>query len=261
MTLFKHEIKAGCVSLIAWTASISALISVCIFIYPQMKNQMVDISKAFSDMGSFSSAFGMDKINFGDFMGYFSIECGNVLGLGGAFFAALLGITALSKEESGHTADFLLTHPISRLTVLLQKLTAGICQVVLLNAVVLSAIIICCAAVGEKPDMRLLMQIMMSYLIMQIDIFCICFGISAFIGNKSIGIGLGVAVSLYFLNLISNLTDKAEFLKFITPFSCTDCGYILENRCVNMKYMIVGIAVSVMLASVGALWYNNKDIS
>lgn len=48
MTLFKHELKAGCVSLIAWTASISALISVCIFeakypVFPGFFSQSVGI--------------------------------------------------------------------------------------------------------------------------------------------------------------------------------------------------------------------------
>ncbi|MER2128192.1 ABC transporter permease subunit [Solibacillus sp.] len=37
-----------------------------------------------------------------------------MLGLGGGFFAALLGISALADEEKNRTAEFLLTHPISR---------------------------------------------------------------------------------------------------------------------------------------------------
>ena len=32
-------------------------------------------------------------------MGYFGVECGNVLGLGGALFAAVVGASAIAKEE------------------------------------------------------------------------------------------------------------------------------------------------------------------
>lgn len=67
---------------------------------------MDEIGAVFAQMGGFSQAFGMDRLNFGEFLGFFSIECGNMLGLGGAFFAALCGISALSKEEREHTAEF-----------------------------------------------------------------------------------------------------------------------------------------------------------
>ena len=86
MTIFFHELKRGKISLLIWSLAIAFMLGVCVLIYPEMKTQMGDISAMFADMGSFSAAFGMDKINFGSFIGFFGVECGNVLGLGGAFF-------------------------------------------------------------------------------------------------------------------------------------------------------------------------------
>ena len=97
MTLFWHEIKRNKLSLIIWSAAISFMLAVCVFIYPEMQSQMGEISTMFADMGAFSDAFGMDQLNFGEFMGYFGIECGNTLGIGGAIFAAILGVSALAK--------------------------------------------------------------------------------------------------------------------------------------------------------------------
>ena len=97
MTLFFHEIRQNRLSLIIWTSVISFMLAVCVIIYPEMKGQMNEMTAMFSDMGSFTEAFGMDELNFGEFMGYFGVECGNVLGLGGANFAAILGISALAK--------------------------------------------------------------------------------------------------------------------------------------------------------------------
>ena len=122
MTLFLHELRTNRIALIIWSAAISFMIGVCVIIYPEMSSQMGDISAMFADMGAFSDAFGMDKLNFGEFMGYFGVECGNTLGLGGALFAAILGSGALAKEETGHTAEFLLTHPISRTKIITSKL-------------------------------------------------------------------------------------------------------------------------------------------
>ena len=111
MTILKHELWQGKNTLLIWTAILAVMLGVCILIYPEMAVQMEDITDMFANMGSFSAAFGMDRISFGEFMGFFSVECGNVLGLGGAFLSALLGISALAKEEKEQTAEFLLTHP------------------------------------------------------------------------------------------------------------------------------------------------------
>ena len=127
MTIFKHELKQGKNVMIVWTLAISFLISVCILIFPDMKGQMDNMSDMFASMGSFTEAFGMDQINFGTFIGFYAVECGNILGLCGAFYAALCGVSALAKEEKEHTAEFLLVHPVSRVRVVAEKYVAVMC--------------------------------------------------------------------------------------------------------------------------------------
>ncbi|MFQ7526257.1 MAG: ABC transporter permease subunit [Mediterraneibacter gnavus] len=114
MILIKHELKQGWKSLAVWTASIGFFIIICVFLYPEMKGEMEDMNEMFSSMGAFSSAFGMDRLNFGTLIGFYATECGNILGLGGAFFASLIAVSSLAKEEKEHTAEFLFAHPISR---------------------------------------------------------------------------------------------------------------------------------------------------
>ena len=152
MTLFLHELKRDKIKLIVWTAAIASMLVISIAIYPQMTSQMEEMGDMFSQMGGFSEAFGMDKVNFGQYSGYFSVECGNVLGLGGAFFAALLGIAALAKEERERTAEFLLTHPVSRSYVVSQKLFAVLAQVLMLNLAVAAAGIAASYAIGQSID-------------------------------------------------------------------------------------------------------------
>ena len=118
MTVCWHELKRGRTSLIIWSAAVSFVLGICVWIYPEISAQMEDVSAMFAGMGSFSQAFGMDQINFGEFIGFFCVECGNILGLGGTFFAAILGSSALAREEKEKTAEFLLTHPVSRRRVL-----------------------------------------------------------------------------------------------------------------------------------------------
>ena len=122
MTVFLHELRSNRLALIIWSLAIAYMLGICVIIYPEMASQMEDISTMFADMGSFTEAFGMDQLNFGEFMGYFGVECGNVLGLGGALFASIIGASALAKEEKDRTAEFLLTHPLSRKRIITEKL-------------------------------------------------------------------------------------------------------------------------------------------
>ena len=142
MTLIRHELKQAWKSLLIWTLAIGLFMVVCVVIYPEMKGQMDDISSIFASMGAFSSAFGLDKMDFGTLTGFYGVECGNILGIGGAIFAALIGIGALMNEEKNRTAEFLLTHPMSRAEIVTVKLVSVLVQLVVMNAVVLLMFVI-----------------------------------------------------------------------------------------------------------------------
>lgn len=260
MNVVWHELKRNKISLVIWSAVISFMLTVSIMIYPEMSSQMNEMGDMFSQMGSFSEAFGMTDLNFGEFMGYFGVECGNVLGLGGAFFSALLGIAVVCKEEKEHTAEFLLTHPVSRVRVVTEKYISVIVQIVIMNVIVATAALLSSMIIGEKPDMSSLMLIFLSYLILQIQIGTLTFGISAFLKGGAIGIGLGISFVFYFANIISNLTDELEFLKFLTPFGYADSAYIINNNSIEIKYLLTGALISIISIILAYLRYNNKDI-
>ena len=150
MTLVKHELRLGRFSFLIWTSSVGFLLAVCVFLFPEMKGQMEEVGDVFSSMGAFSDAFGMDRLNFGTLLGFYTIECGNVLGLGGAFFAALCGAGVLSKEEKDRTAEFLLTHPVSRARIVTEKLVSVYAQIVAMNLIIYGIAVGSVTAVGRR---------------------------------------------------------------------------------------------------------------
>ena len=261
MTIWKHELREGKISLLIWAFAIGFLMATCILIYPEMSKQMGEISKVFSLMGSFSAAFGMDRINFGEFLGFFGVECGNVLGLGGAFYAALLGITALSKEEKDHTAEFLLTHPISRLQITMEKWGACVMQLLLMNGIIAAVSVASFAAIGEEMQGKTFWLLHLAFLVMQLEVMSVCFGISAFLKGSAMGTGIGIATILYFLNIIRNISDKAEGLKYVTPFAYADASDIVAEAAVDEKLLMIGILYGIVGILVAILYYRKKDIS
>lgn len=260
MTIVKHELRQGKVSFLIWTASIGFLLAVCIFLFPEMKGEMDGMSELFSSMGSFTAAFGMDRLNFGTLMGYYAIECGNVLGLGGAFFAALSAVGILSKEEKDRTAEFLLTHPVSRVRIITEKFVAVLIQITTMSLIIYALSVGSMAVIGENIPWKEMSLLHLAYYILQIELAGICFGISAFIGKGSVGIGLGIAVIMYFLNLIANIAEVAEFLKYITPFGYCDGADIVANGSLDGSLVVIGITIGVIGVIVAYMKYVKKDI-
>lgn len=260
MTLIKHELRQGRMMLIIWSIVIAFMLAICVLIYPEMETQMGDVSSMFAEMGGFSAAFGMDRLNFGEFIGFFGVECGNILGLGGAFFAALLGITILAKEEKEQTAEFLLTHPINRWQIVFLKFVSVLLQIIILNIVILCTTLTCISIIGESTKTKPLFLLFLSHFILQVQVACTCFGISAFLSQGGAGIGLGMATLLYFLNIIANLTKGAAFLKYITPFSYTESADIITDGCLDIKYLSAGIVFMVIGIGAGFYRYCKKDI-
>lgn len=260
MTLVKHELKQGRASFIIWTAAIGFLLAVCIFLFPEMKGQMDSVNDVFASMGSFSEAFGMDRLNFGTLTGFYAVECGNVLGLGGAFYGALCAVGILSKEEKDKTAEFLLAHPVSRKRILTEKLLAVLLQITAMNLLIYLISVGSIAAVGETVPWKEISLLHLAYYLLQLELAGLCFGVSSFLRKGSAGAGLGIAVMMYFLNLIANIADTASFLKYITPFGYCDGADIMANGRLDGTMVAIGAAIGIGGIVIAYLNYTRKDI-
>lgn len=260
MTIIRHELRQGRASFLIWTFSISFLLIVCIFLFPEMKGEMDGMNDVFSSLGSFTEAFGMDKVSFGSFNGFYAVECGNILGLGGAFFASLCAVSILAKEEKEHTAEFLLTHPVPRTRIITGKLTAVLLQIVLLNLMIYILAAASIALIGESIPWKALTLLHLAYFFLQTELAGICFGISAFLRKGSTGVGLGIAVLLYFLSLIANISRQAAFLNDLTPFGYAQGPDIVTSLCLDQTRILTGMLFAAAGIAAGYVRYCKKDI-
>ena len=260
MTLVKHELKQGKISFLIWTASIGFLLAICIFLFPEMKGQMDSVNDMFASMGSFTEAFGMDRLNFGTLIGFYAVECGNVLGLGGAFCAALGAVGILTPAEKDNTAEDLLTHPLSRPRLSTEKLIAVLLQITAMNLMIYALAVGAIAAVGEEIPWKEISLMHLAYYLLQVELAGICFGISAFLRKGSAGVGLGIAAMMYFLNLIANIADVAEFLKYITPFGYCEGADIVANGRLDGAMVAIGVVMGIGGIVIAYLKYTKKDI-
>ena len=181
-------------------------------------------------------------------------------GVGRSLFASLCGAGILSKEEKERTAEFLLAHPVSRRRIITEKLAAVLVQVTAMNLIIYAVSVGAIAAVGEAVPWKEINLLHLAYYLLQLELAGICFGISAFMRKGTVGTGLGIAAVMYFLNLIANIAESAEFLKYITPFGFCEGADIVANGSLDGKLVVIGMAVGLIGVTAAYVKYGGKDI-
>ncbi len=260
MTLMIFEMKRCRMSLAVWATSISLLLLICLVIFPDMKDQVNELNAAFSSMGGFTEAFGMDRLNFGDLMGFYGLECGNILGIGGAFFAAYIGVSSLACEEKDRTAEFLLTHPVSRFRIVFEKMLCIFWQILILNTASILTSAITIYAIGETLKAKEFLLLHAACFLLQAEIAAICSALSAVLRRSGVGAGLCLTAIFYFLNIVANITEKANWLKYITPFGYAEAADIIADAALNPIRITIGCAVTAVGIASAFIIYIRKDI-
>jgi ABC-2 type transport system permease protein len=262
MVIFKHELKINLKNFIIWVVSMSVICGGCLLLFSSMKDAMGEIADSYANMGAFTEAFGMDKLSMATMDGFFSVEVGNMFSIGATMFAALIGIGILSKEEGMHTAEFLATLPISRGRIVIQKMLSLLTMVLGFDVICYVVFIMVIGIVGEKADIASITIYMLVQFVMHVEVALVTFFISASTKKNQFGIGLGLALILFMLDIVSRITDKVEFLKVFTPFYYSNASDIISNEGVKEPILVIVGVIIAIAAGVGAyVMYNKKDIA
>lgn len=255
-----HEWKQYRKMFFIWSAVIAGMNFVLMMIFPEMAEQMEGVTELFSNMGSFSAAFGMNRISVATPMGFYGIEGGSILSIGGGMLAAALGGSILAKEEGGHTAELLFTMPHRRETIVYAKLIAVISMLCLFSLICTISGILSFFVIGEELLWKEFLLYHMAQLLLQLELGALCFGLSAFFTRSSLGADIGIAVGFYFLQLFINVTDRADWLKYLTPYYYADAANVLAEGRIEAGPALLGLLYGAAAVLIGVGYYGRRDL-
>lgn len=260
MTLLKHELKRNMKSLLIWALSIGILCGGCLLLYNTLEDSIAEMADAYSAMGAFSTALGMDKMNIGTMEGFYATEIGLMFALGGAMFAAMTGAAMISKEEEGHTSEFINTLPWGRGYIAGWKYGALVVLLLLFQVICLLFIVIGFAGAGEWPPVKEFVLYHGAQLLMQLEIGSVCFMISALSKRRQIGGALGFAMLLYVLDLLCRVLPDLENLKYVTPYYFSNAADIFTSGEIHMGMAFISLGVTVVSVAVAVTVYEKRDL-
>ncbi len=261
LTIYKHEMKLLYKTLLIWTLVVGGMCFFCILLFNSIKSEIEGMSESFAQMGAFADAFGMSQLSVATLEGFYATEVGMIHGLGAAMFAAIISMNMLSKEEDGHTGEFLFTLPVSRAKVITTKLIAIITNIIIFNIISVGAYIMAIVILGEDINFKRLLLYHGMQLIMHLEISAICFSVSSFMKKNRLGYGIGIVMILYAYDIISRVIPALSDYKAVSPFSYSNATDIISTGEIQATALVMGMVVMVIGIIIAYVQYSKKDLA
>jgi len=260
MNVFIHELKRNRNSTIAWTIALIAVAAMYISLYPSFAGNTAvsDIYRNFPE--AFKKTFAINENTLNAFSGMYGLTLNLVL-LTGAIQAMNLGTAISSKEVRERTADFLFTRPISRASVLRQKLLTVISLILATELVFMAADWILIQAIITEPfSFKTFFISTISLSLLQL--FFLSFGFllgSVLRKVKSvIAVTLPAVFGFYIIGLFD--TVVGEKIKYLTPFKFFNVNVLTSGGGYEAATLIYLAALSAAALIMSFVIFQRKDI-
>ena len=255
MNIIKHELKANLLALVLWSASLITLIYLVSFEFQVFQGNM-EIQEFMDSplFQQFYGALGAGNVNIMTPEGFLSLLSIYIY-LPLAIHAGLLGAGIISKEEKNKTAEYLFTLPVSRTRVLVAKFVAGFLYIVLANILVIGSAMIIFSLFDVSDNYYIFLRnLSIGVFLIQLIFYTVGLGLASTLKDykKSGSITVGLLLGTYMINVLSNMTKEANFLRFITPFRYFAAPEMIDNDWSFIYFLLTIILVG---TGVGSLFY------
>ena len=262
--MIKREFKVSFKSFVIWLSILVGLFGLVFLIYPFMFNdgtlKEIDVMlemfppellKAFNmDLASMSTAYGWIKTE-----GFMFV----LLVFG--FYSSYLGGSILLKEENDKTIEYLSSLPVKRSKIVTDKIIVGITYIVAMVLLFGVFNYVCLLLSGEFDKLQFLL-LSLSPIFIALPLFAINLFISTFMHKTkaNVGISLGMVFIFYMLNVLSEISDKVDFLRYFSIYTLADVRKIIADVTINPIMVIISLVITIVFIGLSYIRYNKKEL-
>lgn len=262
MNMYLHELKAYRKSTIIWTCSLVLMIILFLSMFPSFSKDAGDVKRLLEGYPeALRKSIGLSLDTFFTLLGFYSYIFVYIV-LCGSIQAMNLGTSIISKEVREKTADFLLTKPVARKSIMTAKLLAVLTSLIITNIIYLFAASF--MAISVKTDtFSLKVFFMISITLFFVQLMFMTLGILISVAFPKIKtvlpISLGIVFGFFMLGMLSTtIADNAS--RFFIPFKYYDTAYIIKNSSYEASFIIIEIVFIILTIFASYLIYDKKDI-
>lgn len=262
--MLKRELKVNFRGFVIWASILVILFGAVFLIYPSIitsdnmesLNEMLkvfpeDLLRAFNmDISSIDSAFGWIKTE--GFVFVLLIT---------RIYSGILGSGILLKEENDKTIEYLNSLPVRRTQIVMNKVAVGLVYIFLM-VIVLGVFNYVGLTWSGDFDKKSYLLLSVTPIFSSIVIFSLCLFLSTFTHKtkNTIGFSLGIVFVSYFLNVISELSEETEVLKYVSVFTLADIRNVIVDVKINPHLVIVAFGLAILFIGLTVVRYNKKEL-
>lgn len=262
--MFKREVKINLKSFTIWTSILIGLFLVVFLVYPSIINSenmvmMDEMMKMFPE--EMLKAFNMDISSIDSAFGWLKTEGFVFILLITGIYSGILGSNILLKEESDKTIEYLNSVAVTRKKIVINKILCAFLYITLMVAIIGIFNFIGLSLSGDFNRKQYLL-LSITPIFSSMAIFALCLFLSTFTHKtkKTMGISLGIVFASYFLNIISEMGEKTEFLKYISVFTLADIRNVIVNISINPSIAVLAIGITVIFIMLTIIRYERKEL-
>lgn len=262
--MFKREMKINLKSFIIWTSVLMILFLIVFLMYPSIMNSenmkmMDEMLKIFPE--EMLKAFNMDISSIDTAFGWMRTEGFVFVLLITGIYSGILGSNIVLKEENDKTIEYLNSVPVTRKKIVFSKILSALTYIFLM-IIILGIFNFIGLSIIEEFDKKLFIYLSITLVFSSIVIFSLCLFLSTFTHKtkKTLGISLGLVFISYFLQILSEMSDKTEFLKYISVFTLADIRNVIVNISINPIMIIISISLFIVFTILTIIHYEKKEL-
>jgi len=262
--IFNKEIKRNYIEFLIISLSLSFFIAISMTIYSSMKDNMSMILDLYDNIPeAIQKALNFNNDQWSTILGFYATYFVYYVPMMSGIYSIYLGSKVLSLEEQNKTAEFLLTRPVSRNNIVFNKLFLVLFFVFGINIILYLTGLFSCGLISGWEVSISSLTVMHLYGL----IVCLFFGVLGFFitimmkrAKMAIGLSVGIVMGCYMIDMLLRITDKVQFLLYLTPFKYIDIEVLKADYGLEVWRILVLVSASAVLVLMSVFFYRKKDI-
>jgi len=262
--MLKREMKINLKSFIIWMSIILGLFLLIYLVYPSIVNSdnikmMDEMMKLFPE--EVLKAFNMDISSMDTAYGYLKTEGFVFILLLTGVYSSIIGSNILLKEESDKTIEYLNILPITRKSILKDKLICAFTYI-LSMIIIIGLFNFTCLMFSGEFNIKEFILLSITPIFSSLPIFVISLYISTFTHKtkKILGFSLGFVLVEYFLNILSEMNEVTEFFKYFSIYTLSDIRNVILNVNINPIMPMISLIITILFIVLTNIRYNKKEL-
>lgn len=245
-----------------WVMGSAAIITWVSFVYPVLRDS--EEMKGFVDdlPSGMLAVFGIDPAIYLTGAGFLQAQFFSlfgplmIIGLG-----ISLAVGATAKEEKDGTMDMLLSVPVSRVSLIMQKASMVVALVVLVALTIAGTMLILNSAIDLGLSIQGVVAVNLSLALLGLVFGGVTLLVGAFSGKPSAAIGVGIltAATAWLVTAFANLFDWLEVPSRLSPFTWyLDGSPLINGWTAGQAWLAI---TALVLAGVSTLVFSRRNIA